>query len=126
MEQELNAPKIMSKIEIDDLGGMSCSKSDGVHLLAVENNGQLFHQLVFGASDIYGDLTASIDRAFDKIIDIENNSDIELKMVENTTHNNIYDPDTIIYDRSFATEKSNVLSPIWHTEFSWIYSFFGL
>lgn len=71
MEQELNAPKIMSKIEIDDLGGMICSKSDGVHLLAVENNGQLFHQLVFGASDIYGDLTASIDRAFVKIIDIE-------------------------------------------------------
>lgn len=112
MEQELNAPKIMSKIEIDDLGGMSCSKSDGVHLLAVENNGQLFHQLVFGASDIYGDLTASIDRAFDKIIDIENNSDIELKMVENTTHNNIYDPDTTNYMIDLLLpKKSNVPKP---------------
>lgn len=112
MEQELNAPKIMSKIEIDDLGGRICSKSDGVHLLAVENNGQLFHQLVFGASDIYGDLTASIDRAFDKIIDIENNSDIELKMVENTTHNNIYDPDTTNYMVDLLLpKKSNIPKP---------------
>lgn len=112
MEQELNAPKIMSKIEIDDLGGRICSKSDGVHLLAVENNGQLFHQLVFGASDIYGDLTASIDRAFDKIIEIENNSDIELKMVENTTHNNIYDPDTTNYMVDLLLpKKSDVPKP---------------
>lgn len=97
MEQELNAPKIMSKIEIDDLGGQICSKSDGVHLLPIYNNGQLFHQLVFGASDIVGDLTASIDRAFDKIIAIERNCDAELKMVENTTHSNIYDIDTTNY-----------------------------
>jgi len=112
MEQELNAPKIMSKIEIDELGGRICSKSDGVHLLAVDNNGQLFHQLVFGASDILGDLTASIDRAFDKIIDIEKNSDIELKMVENTTHNNIYDPDTTNYMVDLLLpRKANVPKP---------------
>jgi len=112
MEQELNAPKIMSKIEIDDLGGRICSKSDGVHLLAVDNNGQLFHQLVFGASDIFGDLTASVDRAFDKIIDIENNSDTELKMVENTTHSNIYDSDTTNYMVNLLIpKKTNVPKP---------------
>lgn len=43
MEQELNAPKIMSKIEINDLGRNIESKSDGVHLLAINDNGQLFH-----------------------------------------------------------------------------------
>jgi len=97
MEQELNAPKIMSKIEINDLGRSIESKSDGVHLLAINDNGQLFHQLVFGASDVHGDLAIAIDRAFDKIIEIESNSDTELKMVENTTHGSIYDSDTTNY-----------------------------
>lgn len=112
MEQELNAPKIMSKIEIDDLGGRTCSKSDGVHLLAINNNGQLFHQLVFGASDIFGNLSVSVDRAFDKIIEIENNSDVELKMVENTAHGNIYDVDTTNYMVNLLIpKKSNVPKP---------------
>ena len=40
-----NAPKIMSKIEINDLGRSIESKSDGVHLLAMNDNFKLFHQL---------------------------------------------------------------------------------
>ena len=66
MEQELDAPKIMSKIEINESNRNSVSKSDGVHLLSIDKAGQPFHQLVFGASDIVGDLQIAIDRALQR------------------------------------------------------------
>jgi len=94
MEQELDAPKIMSRLELDEYSRNMVSKSDGIHLLSVNNFGQPFYQLVFGASDIIGDLTAAVDRAFEKIKEIENNSDDELRMVESTTQRTIYDPET--------------------------------
>ena len=97
MEQELDAPKIMSKIELDEYNRGIVSKSDGIHLLSLDRSGQPFHQLVFGASDIVGDLSAAVDRAFDKIIKIEAHGDDELPMVESTTQWTIYDPDATQY-----------------------------
>ena len=96
LEQALDAPKIMSKIEIDETNH-SVSKSDGIHLLLTERSGQPFHQLVFGASDIVGNLTSAIDRAFEKITAIEENSEDELKTVENTTQWTIYGPEATQY-----------------------------
>jgi hypothetical protein len=87
----------MSKIELDEYNRGVVSKSDGVHLLSLNRTGQPFHQLVFGASDIVGDLSAAVDRAFDKIINIEANGDDELRMVESTTQWTIYDPDATQY-----------------------------
>lgn len=97
LEQALDAPKIMSKIEIDEYNRNTVSKSDGIHLLLSERSGQPFHQLVFGASDIVGDLSAAVDRAFDKIAAIEENSEDELKTVESTTQWTIYDPEATKY-----------------------------
>ena len=94
LEQDLNAPKIMSKIELNEAHGNAVSKSDGVHLLSTSISGQPFHQLVFGASDIVGDLRAAIDRAFEKIINIESNSEEELQIIDNTTQWTIFDQDT--------------------------------
>ena len=107
MEQELDAPKIMSKIEINESNRNSVSKSDGVHLLSIDKAGQPFHQLVFGASDIVGDLQIAIDRAFDKIIAVENNHDSELQMVDNTTQWTIYDPDATDYMVKLMTPQRN-------------------
>jgi len=97
MEQELDAPKIMSKIELDEYNRGIVSKSDGIHLLSLDRSGQPFHQLVFGASDLVGVLSAAVDRAFDKITKIEKHSDDELRMVESTTQWTIYDPDATQY-----------------------------
>ena len=97
MEQELDAPKIMSKIELDEYNRGTISKSDGIHLLSASCSGQPFHQLVFGASDIVGDLSVAVDRAFDKITKIETNSEDELQLVESTTQWTIYDPDATQY-----------------------------
>ena len=92
LEQELDAPKIMTKIELEENRGV-VSKSDGVHLLTLDLSGQPIHQLVFGASDIVGDLSAAVDRAFEKIVKAEANADEELRMVENTTQWTVYDPE---------------------------------
>lgn len=89
LEQVLNAPKILTKLEIDDQSGV-ISKSDGIHLLTHTDSGQLFHQLVFGAADINGDLINAVDRAFEKITKIESNYDTELRLVYNTTQQAIY------------------------------------
>ena len=105
MEQELDAPKIMSRIELDEYNRNTVSKSDGVHLLSVDRSGQPFHQLVFGASDIIGDLTAAVDRAFDKIVKIKNNSEDELSMVESTTQWTIYGPEATKYMVDLMTPK---------------------
>ena len=93
LEQALDAPKIMSKIEMDEANGNAVSKSDGVHLLRCEDTGSVFHQLVFGASDITGDIKKAVDRAFEQILAIEDNYDMEFHMVDNTTQWTIYDPD---------------------------------
>lgn len=106
LEQELDAPKIMSKIELDGSNRNTVSKSDGVHLLSLNQSGQPFHQLVFGASHIVGDLKSAIDRAFEKIVAVESNYDSELQMVDNTTQWTIYDPDATDYNL-FITSYRN-------------------
>lgn len=97
LEQELGAPKIMSKIEIVNLPRKVISKCDGVHLLSTADGGLPCHQLVFGASSIEGNLTEAIDRAFTRVENIKNNSENELQMVENTIYDNIYDAETTKY-----------------------------
>lgn len=104
LEQELDAPKIMSRIELDGYRN-SVSKSDGIHLLSLNLTGQPFHQLVFGASDITGNLISAIDRAFNKIAEIECNYDDEMHMVESTTQWTIYDPDATSFMVNLMTPQ---------------------
>ena len=106
LEQELGAPKIMSKIEIINLPRKTISKCDGVHLLSTVDGALPCHQLVFGASSIDGDLTEAIDRAFDRVVHIKNNSENELQMVENTIYDNIYDAETTKYMESLIFPKA--------------------
>lgn len=99
MEQVMDAPKIMTKIEIDEFNSNTVSKSDGIHLLSVNQSGKVFYQIVFGASNIEDDLTIALDRAFDKIKEIEANSDDELLTVDNTTQRVIYEPEATEFIR---------------------------
>ena len=69
MEQVLGAPKILSKIEVDDIANKS--KSDGIYLFRLERRGIPYNQLLFGASNIYGDLKIAIDSVFTKAQKIE-------------------------------------------------------
>ena len=87
MEQVLEAPKLLSKIEIDDIAGGS--KSDGVYYFRFERRGIPYNRLLFGASNIYGDLKVAVDIVFEKIHKIEQNSDEEFLIVDNTRYQNI-------------------------------------
>jgi len=107
LEQELKAPKIMSKIEIDDIGGPIKSKSDGVHLFTSDNRGVPFNQLVFGASNIVGSLQSAIDNAFSKIIAIDNNYEGEFQLIDNTENYNIFSPEVNNYIKSVLIPIKN-------------------
>lgn len=87
MEQVLGAPKILSKIEVDDIANRS--KSDGIYLFRLERRGIPYNQLLFGASNIYGDLKIAIDSVFVKVQKIEQNYDEEFIIVDNTKNQNI-------------------------------------
>lgn len=104
LEQELNAPKIMSKIEFSQHTGLA-SKSDGIHLLATTEHGRPFNQLVFGASNIEGDLNTAVDRAFERIVSIEQNADSEFKTVENTAYGLMFDNSIVEYLRDIMVPR---------------------
>ena len=97
----------MTKLEINELNGGLISKSNGVHLLREEISGQPFHQLVFGVSDITGQLKLAIDMAFEKIIEIKNNYDDEHKIVDSACQWTIYDPDATKFMVELMTHNRN-------------------
>lgn len=105
LEQELNAPKILSKFEVNAVSGSVESKCDGVYLLSTEDAGVPFRQLVFGASDIVDNLTDAVNHAFDKIVAIQGNENNEYQMVEESVFHNIYDPETTRFMENIILPK---------------------
>lgn len=105
LEQELNAPKILSKFEVNAVSGSVDSKCDGVYLLSTEDSGVPFRQLVFGASDIVDNLTDAVNHAFDKIVAIQGNENNEYQMVEESVFHNIYDPETTRFMENIILPK---------------------
>lgn len=81
MEEKLHAPKLMSRIEIDTDGKQYGSACDSIHLLPNATSGRPYHQVVFGTSNIVGDLGYAIDGAFERIDNIEKNENKEIHMV---------------------------------------------
>lgn len=63
LEQILDAPKIMSKVELFSTTNTQSSKCDGIHLLSLGGYGQPYYQLVFGSSSVVGDMRDAIDQA---------------------------------------------------------------
>lgn len=81
LENVLQAPKLMSKVELAGLSATRTSRSDGIHLL-VSNGAVPFNQLVFGASMMNGKLEDAIDAALAHVIEIKNNKAKEYDLVE--------------------------------------------
>lgn len=93
LEHSLNAPKLMSKIEIEN----KSSNSTGIHFLAKENGTEISHQLIFGSSDTLNDINAAIDSVFSQIALIDDNSDNEVKLVDNIIFEKPFDEGTYQY-----------------------------
>lgn len=69
LESGLNAPKLLSKMEMKTDANDYIKGSDGIHLL--ELNGS--YQLIFGESKMYADLLDGARDAFDSIADFKSN-----------------------------------------------------
>lgn len=95
LEEKLSAPKLMSRVELSTDAKQYASTCDGIHLLTSQTSGLPYHQVVFGASSIVGDLTYAIDAAFDSILEIENNEDKELHMVDNVIFDRLLNEDEV-------------------------------
>lgn len=99
LEQVLNAPKLLSKVELKTATNMYVNGSDGIHLLNCANDeGLPICQLVFGESKIKGDLKAAVDDAFDSIRKIVQNPTNEIRLVESN-----------IFKESYSHEQSEYI-----------------
>lgn len=96
LEQVLKAPKLMSTIELSE----GKVKSDGVHLLVLKERDRIINQIVFGASNILDDYEAAIDRAFDKIFEIDKASNNGLKIINPKILNSKFDKEEASYLKS--------------------------
>lgn len=91
LEEKLDAPKIMSRVELSTDASSYNSECESIHLLTLgDDNGQLTYEMVFGASNIVGDIQDAIDNAFYAILRIENHSGKEIMMVKKTALNRFY------------------------------------
>lgn len=90
LEEILCAPKLMSRAELDTDLKQYQSECESVHLLTIDENTPIY-QLVFGTSNIIGNLTQAIDNAFDNIVKISKNEKNEIKMIDNTVFDRFFD-----------------------------------
>lgn len=64
LEGHLEAPKILTKLELKTSNQMYVNGSDGIHLKKISNNS---YHLIFGESKMYKDLSAAFKKAFESI-----------------------------------------------------------
>jgi hypothetical protein len=69
LETHLNAPKILSKLELKTSTSHYVNGSDGVHFLKLKDGN---YQLIFGESKTINDLTAALSEAFKSIHNFNN------------------------------------------------------
>jgi len=98
LEQILGAPKLFSKIELMEYGNQNLLNGGGVHLLSLNDIGDTpSYQMVFGKSNIIGDLQDAIDNAFQSLKAIRDNASEEMRIVESTVFAQTFDKDTADY-----------------------------
>jgi hypothetical protein len=78
LEKALSAPKILNSIELGRPGYLSNS----IHLLKLLGEKEPIYQIVFGTSDMKGDLKSAIDMALEKIKEVKNNRTHEHELLD--------------------------------------------
>ena len=98
LEDVLGAPKILTKAEI--VGGTAGSRTDGVHLLKLNDRGKDNFQLVLAASDIAGDIKKAVTSVLLRLDDITGAMSNERQMVDRAVLSSSFDADTTAYLKS--------------------------
>lgn len=97
LEQKLNAPKLLSKVELKTTSNQYIFGSDAIHLLSLDSKS---FQLIFGESKIKNDLKDAVNEAFISINNVINNKSNELRLVEKCIMSESYDKDTMEFIES--------------------------
>lgn len=96
LEEELKAPKLMSRVElITDLSQFK-SECKGIHLLAPKNMPtNTKYEMVLGASNLVNDLRTAIDQAFEIVLKIDKHESREVVMVQKMSLDRFFDDEDI-------------------------------
>lgn len=97
LENKLNAPKLLSKIELKTTNNQYVFGSDGVHLLCLKDEA---FQLVLGESKIRGNLNSAVDDAFESIKKVSKNPDNEIRLIEKNILAESFDEETTEFIKS--------------------------
>ncbi len=113
LECVLGAPKIFSKMELQDKSGIYNSLSSGIHINTFKKGGVFFNQLVFGATDTIDTLETAVDNALNQVLLIKDASHDEYEFLENTILNNEFDAETnkILESMIFPKKGSGLSKP---------------
>ncbi len=81
LEHYLNAPKILSKVELKTNNNQYVYNADGVHFYQYKESDCTYNQLVIGESKLKGKLENAIDSAFDSIVSSKLKEDCDIDLV---------------------------------------------
>lgn len=98
LECVLGAPKIFSKMELQNRNGEFNTVSSGVHVLSLKKGLLPYNQFVLGATDTYDSLFEAVDNAFLQIERISASDSEEYELVEAT-----------VFDKNFDSETNKAL-----------------
>lgn len=111
LEGKLSAPKLMSRVELSTDLLQYKSVCESIHLFSdIDEKGVPFNQMVFGTSNIVGDIRDAVDNAFEAIIRINNHSSREIQMVEKTSLDRSFDDEEIEFLKDTIIPTPNAQS----------------
>lgn len=110
LECILGAPKIFSKMELQNKSGQFETFASGMHVLSMKKGMLPFNQLVLGASDTYDDLENAVNNAFIQIERIAAGASEEYHLLEESILNNEFDADMNKTLESMIVPKKNTAS----------------
>jgi hypothetical protein len=111
LESHLNAPKILTKLEIKSSSDDYAKGSDGIHLLKISDKE---YQLIFGESKLNPNLRTSLSNAFDSISQFitrdRNNINYEIGLLDSQLCKEVFDETLYEFIKSivFPTPQSNI------------------
>lgn len=112
LEGFLKAPKIYSKMELQDKSGEYESLASGIHVLTIEKNGEVCTQLVFGAADTEADIYAAMDKTMSQVGQVLKASRDELTFINTQILDETFDFETNrILEELILPKKDNTRAP---------------
>lgn len=110
LEQVLDAPKLLSKVELKSSPNQYIYGSDGVHLHSGKTEAQEpFYQLVLGEAKIKGDLKDAVKEAFNSIKKVKLDNSADINLVESNLFSESFDSDTLEFIKSLIIPSKRKL-----------------